>query len=356
MTATVVSQDRPGQGDLQRRRHPLQHRPAHRLHHLRRRQGRRRRLRQGRRRRALAETATARVLRYTAKAQVGGKLAQLGARLIDATAKQMADHFFGAFAAGVGGARCRAAAAPVMVEARTVADAPVVEHADRACRRGQRPRRSAQFARRPRRGSRRPRSADVLGGPQMWGLLALVAVIARHAFSTVRIVLAILPEPGSYGMTTVSLKVNGKAVSAEVEDRTLLVELLREKLRLTGTHVGCDTSQCGACVVHVDGKAVKSCTMLAVQADGAEVLDHRGPAPNGDAASDAGGVPRASWPAVRLLHAGHDHDRGRHGPPARQRARRADGAPRAGRQSSAAAPATTTSSRRSAAAPRRWPR
>jgi carbon-monoxide dehydrogenase small subunit len=72
-------------------------------------------------------------------------------------------------------------------------------------------------------------------------------------------------------MAKLSLKVNGKAVSAEVDDRTLLVQFLRENLRLTGTHVGCDTSQCGACVVHVDGKAVKSCTMFAAQANGAEV-------------------------------------------------------------------------------------
>jgi carbon-monoxide dehydrogenase small subunit len=82
-------------------------------------------------------------------------------------------------------------------------------------------------------------------------------------------------------MTTVSLKVNGKPVSSEVEDRTLLVQLLRENLRLTGTHVGCDTSQCGACVVHVDGKAVKSCTMLAVQADGSDIVTIEGLAVNG---------------------------------------------------------------------------
>jgi carbon-monoxide dehydrogenase small subunit len=83
-------------------------------------------------------------------------------------------------------------------------------------------------------------------------------------------------------MTTVSMKVNGKAVSADVEDRTLLVQLLRENFGLTGTHVGCDTSQCGACVVHVDGKAVKSCTVLAGQADGAEVLTIEGLARNGE--------------------------------------------------------------------------
>jgi len=70
---------------------------------------------------------------------------------------------------------------------------------------------------------------------------------------------------------TVSLTVNGKPVSATVEGRTLLVQLLREALGLTGTHVGCDTSQCGACVVHVDGEAVKSCTLLAVQAEGRTV-------------------------------------------------------------------------------------
>ncbi len=77
-------------------------------------------------------------------------------------------------------------------------------------------------------------------------------------------------------MPQVSLTVNGKQQSVEVEGRTLLVELLREKLHLTGTHVGCDTSQCGACVVHVDGKSVKSCSMLAVQADGAEVTTIEG--------------------------------------------------------------------------------
>jgi carbon-monoxide dehydrogenase small subunit len=77
------------------------------------------------------------------------------------------------------------------------------------------------------------------------------------------------------------MKVNGKAVSADVEDRTLLVQYLRENLGLTGTHVGCDTSQCGACVVHVDGKAVKSCTMFAAAAAGSEVVTIEGLAKNG---------------------------------------------------------------------------
>ena len=77
-------------------------------------------------------------------------------------------------------------------------------------------------------------------------------------------------------MSTVSMTVNGKSVSGEVEARTLLVHFLREKLSLTGTHVGCDTSQCGACVVHVDGRAVKSCTMLAGQAAGSNVTTIEG--------------------------------------------------------------------------------
>jgi carbon-monoxide dehydrogenase small subunit len=81
-------------------------------------------------------------------------------------------------------------------------------------------------------------------------------------------------------MSRVSLTVNGKAVAGDVDPRTLLVQFLRENLRLTGTHVGCDTSQCGACVVHVNGKAIKSCTMLVLQAEGADVLTIEGLAPN----------------------------------------------------------------------------
>lgn len=77
-------------------------------------------------------------------------------------------------------------------------------------------------------------------------------------------------------MSTVTMTVNGTERSAEVENRTLLVEFLRDHLRLTGTHVGCDTSQCGACVVHVDGHSVKSCTMLAVQASGSNVTTIEG--------------------------------------------------------------------------------
>jgi carbon-monoxide dehydrogenase small subunit len=78
------------------------------------------------------------------------------------------------------------------------------------------------------------------------------------------------------------MTVNGQAVSGEVEDRTLLVEFIRENLNLTGTHVGCDTSQCGACVVHVNGDSMKSCTMLAMQANGAEVTTIEGLAQGGE--------------------------------------------------------------------------
>src|SRR5271169_428372 len=84
------------------------------------------------------------------------------------------------------------------------------------------------------------------------------------------------------GMVHVTMTVNGRQASAEVDPRTLLVQFLRDTLGLTGTHVGCDTSQCGACVVHVDGKSVKSCTMLAVQAEGTTVTTIEGLA-NGDA-------------------------------------------------------------------------
>jgi aerobic carbon-monoxide dehydrogenase small subunit len=82
-------------------------------------------------------------------------------------------------------------------------------------------------------------------------------------------------------MPTVSMTVNGKPVTADVDTRTLLVQYLRENLRLTGTHVGCDTSQCGACVVHVNGQAIKSCTIFALQAEGANVLTIEGLATDG---------------------------------------------------------------------------
>jgi aerobic carbon-monoxide dehydrogenase small subunit len=82
-------------------------------------------------------------------------------------------------------------------------------------------------------------------------------------------------------MASVSMTVNGQAVTRDVEPRTLLVEFLRQHLDLTGTHVGCDTSQCGACVVHMNGQSVKSCTVLALQAQGSQVTTIEGLAKNG---------------------------------------------------------------------------
>ena len=106
----------------------------------------------------------------------------------------------------------------------------------------------------------------------------------------------------------VTVTVNGKTYRNEVEPRLLLVHYLRDVLGLTGTHVGCDTSQCGACTVIMDGAAVKSCTMLAVQADGAEARDDRGPGEGWRASPDPARLLGGARPAVRLLHARHDHD------------------------------------------------
>ncbi|WP_292897593.1 MULTISPECIES: (2Fe-2S)-binding protein [unclassified Nitratireductor] len=83
-------------------------------------------------------------------------------------------------------------------------------------------------------------------------------------------------------MTDVTMTVNGKTVSGTVEGRTLLVQFLRDSLGLTGTHVGCETSQCGACTIHMDGRSVKSCSMLAVQADGAAITTIEGLSDGGD--------------------------------------------------------------------------
>ncbi len=77
-------------------------------------------------------------------------------------------------------------------------------------------------------------------------------------------------------MAKVAMKVNGKAVSGDVEDRTLLVDFIRDSLALTGTHIGCDTSQCGCCTIHLNGRAIKSCTMLAAQAEGADIMTIEG--------------------------------------------------------------------------------
>jgi carbon-monoxide dehydrogenase small subunit len=105
-------------------------------------------------------------------------------------------------------------------------------------------------------------------------------------------------------MTTqhITVTVNGEAREADVEPRLLLVHLLRDTFGLTGTHVGCDTSHCGACTVHLDGRSAKSCTMLAVQADGAQVTTIEGMA-DGARSTRSAGVLGPARPPVRLLHA-----------------------------------------------------
>jgi aerobic carbon-monoxide dehydrogenase small subunit len=90
------------------------------------------------------------------------------------------------------------------------------------------------------------------------------------------------PQQEAFVSTQISLTVNGKAVTAHVDPRTLLVQLIRENLQLTGTHVGCDTAQCGACTVHMNGRAVKACSMLAVQAQGATITTIEGLAAGGE--------------------------------------------------------------------------
>ncbi len=112
-------------------------------------------------------------------------------------------------------------------------------------------------------------------------------------------------------MAQISMTVNGKVRKGNVDPRVLLVHFLREHLRLTGTHIGCDTSQCGACTVLIDGRSAKSCTIFAVQADGSDDHDDRGPGDGRPAAPAAGRLLGGARPAVRLLHAGDDHGGGR---------------------------------------------
>ena len=140
------------------------------------------------------------------------------------------------------------------------------------------------------------------------------------------------------------MTVNGKAAAAEIDPRTLLVQFLRENLRLTGTHVGCDTSQCGACVVHLDGRAVKSCTVLAASCDGAKVTTIEGLAKDGELHPMQEAFRAASRPAVRLLHARHDHGGRRHRADARAATSTSTPSARGSRATSAAARAITTSS------------
>ena len=108
-------------------------------------------------------------------------------------------------------------------------------------------------------------------------------------------------------MRKITVTVNGERHASEVEPRLLLVHYLRDVLGLTGTHVGCETSLCGACTVRLNGDAVKSCTVLAVQADGGEVTTIEGLANERRAARSAGRLLGGARPPVRLLHARHDH-------------------------------------------------
>ena len=112
--------------------------------------------------------------------------------------------------------------------------------------------------------------------------------------------------PDTFEKVAIQLKVNGKTHSLTVEPRMLLVELIREGLDLTGTHVGCDTTYCGACTVLMNGAAVKSCTIFAVQADGAEIMTVEGLGKRWPASSHSKSFWRCLWIAVRLLHAGAD--------------------------------------------------
>ena len=173
------------------------------------------------------------VLTYEVDATVGGKLAQIGSRLIDATAHKMAGEFFERLATRLeprGDRGDRDEPNAVRASASTL-DLGAASDRSRCCS-------SSMF------------SASFDDAPTNLG--------------------------GLRRMIAVTMTVNQQAVTAEVEPRTLLIDFLRDRLRLTGAHVGCDTAQCGACVVHVDGKSVKSCTMLAVQANGREVLTIEG--------------------------------------------------------------------------------
>ena len=106
------------------------------------------------------------------------------------------------------------------------------------------------------------------------------------------------------------LRVNNKEVEALAEPRMLLIHLLREQLEITGPHIGCDTSHCGACTVDMNGKSVKSCTVFAVQAQGADIITVEGlVSGRWQPASAAGGVSRTSRAAMRFLHAGDDYPR-----------------------------------------------
>jgi len=110
------------------------------------------------------------------------------------------------------------------------------------------------------------------------------------------------------GKQKIRIKVNGADMEADVESRLLLVHCIRDVFGLTGTHIGCDTTHCGACTVHLDGKPIKSCTLFAVQADGCEIKTVEGLEQDGKLHPGSRGILAGAWIAVRLLHAGYDDD------------------------------------------------
>ena len=191
---------------------------------------------------SLSDTEGGTRLHYDVEAHVGGKMAQFGSRLIDGVAKGMADKFFASFAEAAAGHG--ASAEPF---------AGAIDGPQRLSRRRLRRGPAGECARRIDAGRRRAASCSS------------EKVMVEE----------------DMGMVHVSMAVNGRRVSAEIDPRTLLVQFLRENLRLTGTHVGCDTSQCGACVVHVDGEAIKSCTALAASCEGENVTTIEGIAQGG---------------------------------------------------------------------------
>ena len=138
---------------------------------------------------------------------------------------------------------------------------------------------------------------------------------------------------------TISVEVNGDVYEREVDARRLLVHFIRDDLDLTGTHIGCDTGNCGACTVHVDGQAVKSCMLLAVQADGAKIAHRRGPRRRTASCSRFSRPSPASRAPVRLLHA-RDADERVRAAGAEPAAERGRGRGPRSRATSAAAPAT----------------
>ena len=143
----------------------------------------------------------------------------------------------------------------------------------------------------------------------------------------------------------ITLNINGKNYSNDVEPRLLLIHYLREVVGLTGPHVGCETSLCGACTVEVDGKAIKSCTMFAVQADGAKRLDHRRSGHGWQTPRHAGSLLERTRAPVRFLYAGHDYGVEADSRP-QSAIRPKKKSAMASKATSAAAPAISTSSTR----------